>query len=284
MELTDLKIFVSIANEGSVSRAAERLDYVQSNVTARLRKLESELGVSLFHRHPKGVTLTEKGQVFCDYASAILNMAEEAVKVVQEPAEPGGSLTIGIVETGTCGNFMNALADFQTRYPAVSLSLSIGTSAELLTKVLHHQLDGAFVTGNIPSSQLIFDYSTQDELALLTRQDTPTFPKLAETRWAIFPKDCPFRSILQGWLRDEGIALTNIIEISSLEALLSCVRSGLACTLLPRSVLTGEYKHLGTFPVPERFRFINTSLIRRKDRFASKAFMAFVEMIASTGL
>ncbi len=61
MELSDLKVFQAIAEEGSISRAAEKLDYVQSNVTMRLRRLEEELGVLLFYRKPKGVQLTEKG-------------------------------------------------------------------------------------------------------------------------------------------------------------------------------------------------------------------------------
>ena len=60
MELSDLRIFQAIAEESSISGAAKRLDYVQSNVTTRLRKLEEELGVLLFYRSVKGMTLTEK--------------------------------------------------------------------------------------------------------------------------------------------------------------------------------------------------------------------------------
>jgi DNA-binding transcriptional LysR family regulator len=118
--MTDLKVFISVAEEGGISRAAKKLDYVQSNVTARIRKLESEIGADLFHRHPKGVRLTEKGAQFRDDALTILSLADEAIKAVQEKTYPSGPLVIGVVETVTCGNFMNALSDFQTRYPEVS--------------------------------------------------------------------------------------------------------------------------------------------------------------------
>lgn len=281
MELTDLKVFTTIAQAGSITQAAEQLGYVQSNITARIRKLEAELGVPLFHRHPKGVTLTEKGYAFHEYALMILNLASEAIRVTQETSYPSGPLAIGMVETVTCGNFINSLADFQTQYPEVSLSLSIGNSSELLARVLNHQLDGAFVTGDFRSPQLIFEPIMQDEISLLGRD---THPDLAKTKWAVFPEDCPFRMVLETWLHREGITLENSIEISSLDMLLSCVRSGLAATLLPKSVLTAGYENICAYPVPEEFRFIQTGLIRRKDRFASKAFTTFIDIIQSRGL
>ncbi|MCM3273563.1 LysR family transcriptional regulator [Paenibacillus elgii] len=284
MELTDLKMFAVIAEEGSISRAAERLGYVQSNVTARIRKLESELGVPLFHRHPKGVVLTEKGSAFRDYALTILNLSEEAVRAVRETDYPSGPLAIGVVETVNCRNLMKALADFQTRYPGVSLSIMTGTSADLLAKLLNHQLDGTFVTGEIDSSKLVFEHTAKDELRLLTRTTGEAYPDLAHTKWAVSPKGCPFRAVLEVWLRSEGIPLANMLEVSSLETLLSCVRSGLAATLLPQSVLSGEFEELGSYPVPEAFRYTTTSFVRRNDGFSSKACAAFVEMVKVNGL
>ncbi|MEK8127835.1 LysR family transcriptional regulator [Paenibacillus filicis] len=284
MELTDLKVFITIAEEGSVSRAAERLGYVQSNVTARVRKLEDELGVSLFHRHPKGMSLTEKGSSFQEYASAILHMSEEAVKSVRETPYPSGPLSIGVVETVHCGNFLNALSDYQAKYPEVSLSLGTGSSSELQSKVLNYELDGAFVTGEIISPKLVSAYSEQDELRLLTKQPDTDYPDIRQMKWAVSPKGCPFRKVLETWLQSEGIPLMNMIEIGSLETLLGCVRTGLASTLLPTSVLYGTYEQLGIFPIPEKFRFTQTSLIRRDGRFSSKAFTAFVEMVKANGM
>ncbi|TDF94775.1 LysR family transcriptional regulator [Paenibacillus piri] len=284
MELTDLKVFVAIAEEGGISRAAERLDYVQSNVTARLRKLEEELGVSLFHRLPKGVALTEKGMVFREYAVQILHLSEEAAKAVQETDEPNGSLTIGVVETVTCGHFMQILSDYQARYPHVTLTLVTGQSFELLEKLLNHQLDGAFLIGEIQSTKLIVEYQEKDELKWLGQQKEAATPDLSAVKWAVSPKGCPFRNILEEWLRSEGITSIPVIEISSLETLLSCVRSGLASTLLPASVLTGGYEQLSAYSIPEKFRRTTTSLVRRQSRFSHKAFQAFADMVRMSGL
>lgn len=278
MELTDLKVFLRIAEEGNITRAAEQLGYVQSNVTARVKKLENELGVPLFNRHSSGVTLTEKGRTFRDYACTILNLSEEAVRAVQETPYPSGSLTIGVVDTVHCGHFIKSLSDYQTMYPDVTLSLLTGSSSELITQVLNYQLDGAFVTGNIPP-KLVADYIEEDEVKLLTKSKEQPFPDLAVTKWAVAPAGCPFRSILERWLLSEGIPMTNMIEVSSLETQLGIVQSGLAATLLPTSVLSGEFANMGSFSIPEAFRHTSTSLIRRNDRFRNKAFSAFTELV-----
>ncbi|MGG3306540.1 LysR family transcriptional regulator [Paenibacillus lautus] len=278
MELTDLKVFLRIADEGNITRAAEQLGYVQSNVTARVKKLENELGIPLFNRHSNGVTLTEKGRMFRDYACSILNLSEEAVRAVQEKPYPSGSLTIGVVDTVHCGHFIKSLSDYQTMYPEVTLSLLTGSSSELIAQVLNYQLDGAFVTGNIPP-KLVADYVEEDEVKLLTKSKEQPFPDLTVTKWAVAPAGCPFRSILERWLLSEGIPLTNMIEVSSLETQLGIVQSGLAATLLPTSVLSGEFADMGSFSIPEAYRHTSTSLIRRNDRFRNKAFSAFAELV-----
>ncbi|PYI52172.1 LysR family transcriptional regulator [Paenibacillus flagellatus] len=284
MELTDLKVFAAVAEEGSISRAAERLEYVQSNVTARIRKLESELGVPLFRRHPKGVELTEKGKAFREYAVLIVKLSEEAANAVKETDVPSGPLAVGVVETVTCGNFMNALAEFQTRYPDVSLSLVTGTSSELLAQVLDRRLDGAFVTGDVDSPKIVREYMERDEIVLLSGGDPTEPPDLANVRWAVSPVGCPFRGVLERWLREEGVPFRNKIEIGSLETLLNSVKAGLACTVQPKSVLTGAYDGLIAYPLPEKFRYAETSLIRRDDPLPNRAFAAFAVMVRSRGL
>ena len=282
MELTDLKIFLAVAEEGSVSAAARKLDYVQSNVTTRLRKLESELGVPLFHRHPKGVVLSERGALFREYARKILQLAEDAAKAVRETEEPGGTLAIGVVETVASAGLLHVLSDFQTRYPHVSLSLVTGTSPNLRAKVLNYELDGAFVTGEIGSSLLVSDYEIRDVVGLVTRSGGEE-PDLSRATWVVFPQGCPFRAVTEAWLESEGLRPAQVIETATLETMLGCVRSGLGATLLPVSALPEGDGTLRVVPVPEAYRHMTTRLIRRRDRFVSKAFTAFVERLRAHG-
>ncbi|PFM66849.1 LysR family transcriptional regulator [Bacillus cereus] len=78
MEINDLIIFKTVANEGSISKAAKELGYVQPNVTERIKKLEQELETPLLHRDNKGVSLLPSGDILLDYTNKILNLLEEA--------------------------------------------------------------------------------------------------------------------------------------------------------------------------------------------------------------
>ena len=283
MELSDLRIFQAIAEESSISGAAKRLDYVQSNVTSRLRKLEDELGVLLFYRNVKGIRLTEKGALFRKYADSIIQMADEAIAVLQDQDNPAGTLRIGVVETVTCGNFMNLISTYQTQYEQVTLRLETGNPSALMEKVKNFELDAAFVTGDLHADDFFLDYVQTDEIVLLSRQQLSA-SSLREQKWAISPKGCPFRSKLEQWFQDEGIAITDFIEISSLETILSSVKEGITATILPKSVLTGAYEHLSVTPVPERYKYIKTGLVRRNDKYLSHAYRAFAELVNKQGL
>lgn len=283
MELSDLKLFQAIAEEGSISGAAKRLDYVQSNVTARLQRLEEELGVFLFYRKPKGVQITEKGELFRPYVDTILQMAEESIQVLQDQSTPSGRLKIGVVETVTFGNFMNLIAAYHSQYEQVVLSIEGGNSLDLMEKVKNFELDAAFVIGQLNSENFDVDYLFTDEIVLLSGKPINTL-NLKKQRWAVPPIGCPFRRILEQWLDEEGEKLHSFIEIASLETLLSSVKAGLAATILPKAVLNGPYRDLHVYPVPERYRWVEAAIIRRKEKYTNSAYKAFAEIVKKEGL
>ncbi|MBO1912454.1 LysR family transcriptional regulator, partial [Microvirga sp. 3-52] len=99
MEFKDLEIFQMVAEKGTISGAARELSYVQSNVTARIQKLEVELNTPLFNRHNRGMTLTPEGKKLLVYSEKILSLTNEMKKVIQSREEPAGKLEIGTVET-----------------------------------------------------------------------------------------------------------------------------------------------------------------------------------------
>src|SRR5262245_52629208 len=94
MDLGDLRIFRAVAQAGGVTRAAERLHRVQSNITTRVRQLEEDLGVPLFIRSGKKLHLAPAGQVLLGYAERLLDLAQEARDAVQD-ARPRGVFRLG---------------------------------------------------------------------------------------------------------------------------------------------------------------------------------------------
>src|SRR5512140_3996208 len=135
MELSDLATFSAVARLGGITRAAAELNTVQSNVTQRVKALESEIGVPLFERHSRGMTLTGAGKRLLPFAQRMAALAREAVLAARDDGEPKGPLAIGSMETTAAVRLPLLLAEFHRRFPAVRLSVRTAPTADLVTAV-----------------------------------------------------------------------------------------------------------------------------------------------------
>ena len=125
MDLSDLLIFSTVVHEGSVTRAAERLHRVQSNVTTRIRQLEEDLRVTLFIREGKRLHLAPAGQVLLGYAERLLALADEARGAVQDE-QPRGTFRLGAMESTAAVRLPGLLSEYHRRHPGVVLELRTG--------------------------------------------------------------------------------------------------------------------------------------------------------------
>ena len=132
MDSNALKVFLAVAEEGSVSRAAERLHCVQSNVTTRLRKLETDLGVELFHRTRKGMELSSAGNLLLPYARSVAHLLHEARAALAPSSAPRGPLRLGAMDTAAVVHLPALLACYHRDHPDVDLQLSTGASGEMI--------------------------------------------------------------------------------------------------------------------------------------------------------
>src|SRR5690625_159646 len=139
MEFKDLEIFQVVAETGTITEAAKELNYVQSNITSRIKKLEKEMNTLLFNRHRRGMTLTPEGKKLLAYCKEIMLLKAEMKKAVQSKQEPSGILEIGTIES--VFQLPNILASFTKKYKNVDLSLFTGVTGKLEEDVLNHQLD-----------------------------------------------------------------------------------------------------------------------------------------------
>ena len=121
MDLSDLLIFSTVAREGSVTRAAERLRRVQFNVTTRIQRLEEDLRVTLFIREGKRLHLAPAGQVLLGYAERLLALADEARGAAHDE-RPRGTFRLGAMESTAAVRLPGLLSEYHRRYPGVVLS------------------------------------------------------------------------------------------------------------------------------------------------------------------
>lgn len=171
MDIKDLLVFTTVAEEKNISKAAKSLSYVQSNVTMRIQQLEAELGTQLFERSGKGVTLTSSGELLHRYAEEILRLTNEATITVQSSAHtPIGPLKIGATESTAALRLPPLLSTYCTAYPDVDFILETHTTDVLIHLVLTRKLEGAFVAGSCEHPDLNSLFTQDEELVLVSLQ------------------------------------------------------------------------------------------------------------------
>lgn len=124
MESSQLKTFLAVAELLSFNRAAERLNFAQSTVSARIKRLEQEVDVPLFERLGKKVILTEAGRRMVRYAKKILDLETETLYEISGKEESSGSISIRIPQS--LGSYMlpRILPEFQKKYPRINLDIN----------------------------------------------------------------------------------------------------------------------------------------------------------------
>ena len=147
IELRRLRAFVTVVEEGNITRAAERLFIQQPPLTRLLQGLEDELGVTLLQRLPRGVRVTEAGGVLFEEARALLARAERLREAVQRAARgEQGHIAIGFTSSAALHPFVpNLLRRYRDIQPGITTQLEEAGSGELMEALLEQRLDAAFV-------------------------------------------------------------------------------------------------------------------------------------------
>lgn len=147
MDLRQLRYFVAVAEEGHITRAAERLGMQQPPLSAQIKSLEMRLDVRLFHRKPRGVELTEAGQELYREGREILARIERAVQQTKRTARGEmGRLCVAIAPTAPFHKIVpRAIRNFRRAYPLVALTLEEGLSNEVTEGIVSQRIDVAFV-------------------------------------------------------------------------------------------------------------------------------------------
>lgn len=286
MDVSDIHIFMAVVEHGSVSRAAEEMGYVQSNVTARIRLLEQEIGHPLFHRHRRGMMLNAEGRKLLYYAERMTQLMNEMRKAFQDTDDPAGSLLIGSVETVV--GLPDILSLFYQKYSKVDLSLVTGVTEKLTEEVLEYRLDGAFVSGPVTAANVEQHPVFDEELVLVCgrgvmegQMRADHVRELLHRPLLVFRKGCGYRAKLEEWLQQEGISPTKVMEFGTLETIIGTVVAGLGITVVPRAAISKleEEGALRVFRIPRPFNKVSVVYIRRGDAYLGEAERRFMETI-----
>ncbi|WP_026879395.1 LysR family transcriptional regulator [Ignatzschineria larvae DSM 13226] len=280
----DLRIFTKVAELGSISHVAKELNYVQSNISSRIQKLEEDLNVTLFFRSKQGMQLTPEGKVLVDIAYKIIELSDKMMQVAKSGGMPVGKLEIASVETVI--KLPLILSKFNKNHAGVDLRLATGVTTELRDKVLNYQLDGAFVTkSRLTSHPELQELDVfEEKLVLIADEKVENLSELLERPLLSFSDGCGYRAKFHEWLKASGLEATKNMELGTLETTLGSVISGLGIAFVPYSAVA-HYEKRGLIychELPSAYSAITTTFIYRKDEEISPVLSAFVETIKET--
>ena len=266
MELEDLAIFRAVVQEGGILKAARKLHRVPSNVSTRIRQLESSLGTELFHRDRQRLVVSQSGHRLLDYAEQLLRLSGEA-KAAVSGAAPGGVLRLGALESTTASRLPAVLAAYHQRYPDVRVELSTGTNDALVAALAARRIDAAFVAEAPHDAAVEAMPLFRERLVLISPAGHAPIRRaqdVAGDSVIAFPNGCAYRRVLIRWLGDRRIAAMRVLDLSSYHAIVACVAAGAGIALMPEAVLaTLRSPPVERHPLPAVRAQIVTPLIWR---------------------
>jgi DNA-binding transcriptional LysR family regulator len=289
MEVRQLQIFCTLAEELNFTRTAERVHTVQSNVTTQIKALEEELGTPLFDRLAKRVMLTEAGRRFLPYAEKALTAMVEGHFAVRHGAEPAGQLRIGAPESVLAYRLPEVLQCFRKRYPQVEVIFRPHWDETLFDALESGKLDMAIrMIDTIDHGQFASVRLRTEKVYLIAHPEHP----LAEKQ-TVEPADlggqvlllteagCGYRKKLDEMLAAHKVRSGNVTEFSSVEAIKQCATAGMGIGLLPEIVVAAELnrKQLKSLRWVGPNMDIATHIVWHKDKWLSPGMLAFLELL-----
>ncbi|MBY0530361.1 MAG: LysR family transcriptional regulator [Xanthobacteraceae bacterium] len=254
MELSDLNIFRAVVESGGITRAAEKLHRVPSNVTTRIGQLEDDLGVKLFVREGRNIRLSPAGAILLEKANRLLDLARETREAVNE-STPRGILRLGAYESTASVWLPGRLSEFQRNFPQVTLELHTWSLQSMIAGILSGELEAALISGydDDPRFEKLPLYD--DEVVLVAPKSKDPLARGNKNDFVLlsFDDDCPLRHQIERYVREEIRPPSRVIEMSSNHALLGCVAAGMGIGMMPESVLPGfpGHRHLNVHRMPK---------------------------------
>ncbi len=287
MELFQLEVFVTVAREGSFSRAAEKLYRTQPAVSQAIRKLENELGEPLFDRSSRDGHLTDAGRALHDYAQKLLNLRGEAVSALGELREiRKGKLAIAANEY-TCLYLLPLLADYRRLYPGVKVIVQRSLASRIPDELLEHNVELGVLSFNPHDPLLRSIVVYRDELAFvvyprhtLAKARQVTIRQLGMESFVAHHVPSPFRAkVIQAFKRCKT-PLNMDAELPTIEAIKKFVIMENGVALVPAICVESELQRGDLVRIPVRDLRLERRLrlVYRKNASLSHAARAFLKM------
>jgi len=282
MTLDQLRVFIAVAEQGHVTRAAEVLGMSQSAASAAIAALESCYQIKLFDRVGRGIRLTETGRIFLREARAVVDRASLARSAIEELAGyPVGSVAIAASQTIATYWLPRRLAAFHAANPRVRLNVVIRNTNEVENAVVEGEVNIGLVEGPTQHPALIRELIDHDQIALVVGskqapllQDASGKVDLRAINWVIRESGSGTRRGLEDLAHREGLSLDDLnifLVLPSNEAVREAIEAGVGATIISRHVVASAIAAGRLTEIPIDLPRREYALVRHRDRHATLA-------------
>ncbi|MCH5584409.1 LysR family transcriptional regulator [Shimazuella sp. AN120528] len=247
-----LKVFVTVAEKKSFSRAAEELNLTQPAVSQYIRALEHSIGAKLLDRTNKYVRLNQIGEIVFHYAKEILGLYTKMQYLVDERnKKASGPIAIGA--SYTFGEYIlpYVIANLQKAYPAISPSITINNTKEIIDLLLSHQLDIGIIEGPFKGKKLATEIIAEDNMVvtaspdhhLIKKKKVVTISDLEKETWIIREEGSGTRTATDEFFRKHLIEPKKCMEFGSTQVIKESVQAGIGISLLSQWAIKKDLRH-----------------------------------------
>lgn len=245
MNLNHLAIFQAVAEEGSVTRGADKLMVSQPAVSKQIRELERALTVKLFERRTKPLALTEAGKTLVGYAQRISMLADDAQRALHDLNHlRGGRLAIGASTTVGVHLLPDVLVYFRHRFPEIELRLELENGDILQQRLQDEILDVGITEAVLDSNKLQPVELVQDPFIAIAPPNHPivrrrslTLQEFCDAGLIVRETGAQTRSFVERALAARGMSIRPAIALGSTEAIKRAVAAGLGVAIVPRMAM-----------------------------------------------
>lgn len=286
MDLNHLRSFVSVAQFGHLTRAAEALHLSQPALSAHIKSLEEEFGVALFERSPSGMTLTPSGRRLVAEAEQIIGAVEHLKHSAQElRGEPTGSLKLGTVLEPSVLRVGDLLVLAGERYPHIEIELNHVMSSDALARVRNGALDASFYFGPRPEADLAsirlrdIVYRVTMPAAWADELAGAPWEAVAQRPWIVAPEPSSHRRLVMEMFRDRGPQPERVVEADNESVINNLVESGVGVSLIREEIATQSVEAGRSVVWPGSQVTTQLWLVHAAERGADPLLLALLEVL-----
>ena len=273
MELRQLRYFITIAEEGNFSRAAERLHVSQPPLSTQMKSLEDELGVQLFERSNRGVSLTAAGAVFFTETRTLLARLEHAKSEAQRAGRGDtGLLSIGFVSIADYGILPPALRNFRVSFPLVEVQLHELTTDAQIRELRAARLDLGIGLAPVDEPDIEFESLLREDLVLAAPSGHPAVKgvgavdlrSLSKENFIVVPRDLApgLHDLMISHCRTAGFAPKITQHARQMQTVIGLVSCGMGVALVPSSVRQLRRAGVRYRPLRGKAVFVEVGVLR----------------------